>query len=227
MIREDYIIDWIKRYVQMLAQIVGLVKTEQYQAALRAIEGALQTMLDLGPDAVLSLSEGQIMARLAIGGPTQIMRDKCVILAALLDQLGIVGAAQNRRAESVECHLKALHIMLGLRLGEETQPLPDYAPRVEDLAARLKEERLPGRTYATLMIYYESQGAFAPAEDALYAMLEADPGIANAAAIGIAFYERLLARSDAELIAGHLPRSEVEEGLAKIRADHPGSSSTP
>jgi tetratricopeptide (TPR) repeat protein len=227
MIREDYIIDWIKRYVRMLAQIVGLVKTEQYQAALGAIEGALQTLLDLGPDAVLSLSEGQILARLTIGGPTQIVREKCVVLAALLDQLGIVGAAQNRREESVECHLKALHIMLGLRLGEETLPLPDYAPRIEDLAARLKERHLPGRTSAALMLYYESQGSFAPAEDALYAMLDADPANATAVEIGVAFYERLLARSDAELIAGQLPRGEVEEGLAKIRADHPGGSSTP
>ena len=227
MIREDYIIDWIKRYVLMLAQIVGLVKTEHYPAALRAIEGALQTLLDLGPDSVLSLSEGQIMARLSIGGPTQIVRDKCVILAALLEQLGIVGAAQDRRRESVECHLKALHIMLGLRLGEETQSLPGYAPRVEDLAARLKEERLPGRTYAALMLYYEAQASFAPAEDALYALLETEPDSPNGVDIGIAFYERLLARSDAELIAGHLPRQEVEEGLAKIQADHSRRPPTP
>ena len=227
MIREDYIIDWIKRYVLMLAQIVGLVKTGQYPAALQAIEGALQTLLDLGPDSVLSLSEGQIMARLSLGGPTQIVRDKCVLLAALLEQLGNVGAAQNRRQESVECHLKALHIMLGLRLGEETPPLPDYAPRIEDLAARLKAEPLPGRTYAALTLYYESQASFAQAEDALYALLEAEPDNPNAADIGIAFYERLLSRSDAELVAGQLPRPEVEEGLAKIRADHSRKPSTP
>jgi hypothetical protein len=225
MIREDYIVDWIKRYVQILAQIAGLVKTEQYELALRSIEGALQTLLDLGPDSVLALSEGQIMARLSMGGPTQIVRDKCVVLAALLEQLGNVGAAQNRRSESVGCYLKALHILLGLRLGEEPQPLPDYAPRIEDLAARLKEETLPGRTYAALTLYYESQGAFATAEDALYALLEAEPGNPNAIEIGIAFYERLRSRSDAELDAGRLPRAEVEEGLAKIRAEYHSAAS--
>ena len=47
MIREDYILAWIKRFLELLAQVLGLVKREQYQAALEAIDCALQTLLDL------------------------------------------------------------------------------------------------------------------------------------------------------------------------------------
>src|SRR5512135_1560985 len=103
MIREDYIIGWIKRFLQMLAQIVGLVKAEQYDQAIQNIDAALQTLLDLGPDTVLTLSEGQIMARLIVGEPTQLVQAKCILLAATLDQLGLVLKAQNRTEQSRDC----------------------------------------------------------------------------------------------------------------------------
>jgi hypothetical protein len=35
---------------------------------------------------------------------------------------------------------------------------------------------------------------------------------------GIDFYDRLLAKPDEDLVAGDLPRDEVAEGLARIRA---------
>ncbi len=218
MIREDYIISWIKRFIQLLAQIVGLVKQEQYQAAIQAIDGALQTLLDLGPDAVVSLSEGQILARLTLGEPTQLVQAKCAMLAAILQQLGIALAAQNRNEESRDCRVKALHLTLGLLQGETLAALPEYAPKVEDLVGVLKEENLPPRTYGALLLYYEQKGEYAKAEDALYALREAEKNQALTNEVGAAFYERLLRQSDEALRAGNLPRAEVISGLAQWRA---------
>ncbi len=214
MIREDYILSWIRRFLEMLAQIIGLVKADQYEAAIKAIDGALQTLLDLGPDSITTLSEGQIMARLTLGEPTQVVQAKCVMLAAVLQQLGIVCAAQRRTEESRDCLIKALHIMLGVSLGQEANPLPDYAPKLEDLTNQLKGQELPARTYAALMHYYEQAGAYGKAEDALFALR--DSGFEPAREIGVAFYERLLAQSDSTLSAGNLPRPEVEAGLAEL-----------
>ena len=217
MIRQDYILEWIKRYIRWLAEIVGLVRAQDYEAAIRRIDLALRTLLEVGSDSVTDLSEGEILARLTVGDPGQLVRDKCTVIAALLKQLGIVSAAQQRPDLSHNCFLKALHLILGLKLREEGTDLAEYAPTVDELLEALKPYDLPPRTHAALMIFFEQDGKFAKAEDALFALLEAAPGNAEAMEMGTAFYERLLALSDATLIAGDLPHAEVEAGLAEIR----------
>jgi len=68
-----------------------------------------------------------------------------------------------------------------------------------------------------LMQHYERTGEFAKAEDALFAMLEAEPKNPRLIKFGIAFYRRLELQNDASLETGNLPRAEVEAGLADLR----------
>lgn len=218
MIREDYILAWIKRYVRWLLEIAGFIRAEDYQAALRRVDVALRHLLGLGLDSVIGLSDGEILARLTVGEPTQFVQEKCILLAALLRQLGIVCAAQQRNDESRDCSVKALHIILGIKLSSPEMPLPEYAPTVEDLLEQLRPYALPPRTYGALMIFHEQTGRFAKAEDALFALLEATPDTPEATAIGVAFYQRLQALPDDVLAAGGLPRVEVEAGLAELAA---------
>ena len=67
------------------------------------------------------------------------------------------------------------------------------------------------------MQHFESTGQFGKAEDTLFALLEA--GLANAAVpeFGLAFYERLSHQTDAALLAGNLPRPELETGREELR----------
>jgi len=218
MIREDYILNWIKRYVQWLAEIVGLVKSEDHQGALRRIDLALRALLELSPDSVTSLTEGEILARLTLGDPPQLVQEKCVVLAAVLQQLGIVCLAQQRADAARDCFVKALHLVLGLRLRGAPAPLAEYAPNVEELAERLKPFVVPPHSWAALMLFRERDGRFAKAEDALFALLEAAPDSLNAVEMGIGFYDRLRVLSDEVLAAGDLPRPEVEAGLAELQA---------
>jgi hypothetical protein len=74
-----------------------------------------------------------------------------------------------------------------------------------------------------LMRHYEQHGAFAKAEDALFDLLEAEPGNSDALEFGIAFYERLRGQSDMALAKGNLPRQELEAGLAELRQRQAGS----
>ena len=53
----------------------------------------------------------------------------------------------------------------------------------------------------------------AAAEDILFRLIEFDAEDAAVTQVGIAFYETLRGKSDAELIAGNLPRDEVESGF--------------
>jgi len=215
-IRQDYILEWIKRYIRWIAEITGLVKARDFEAAIRRIDLALRTLLEVGPDSVTNLTDGEILARLSMGGFGPMVDDKCMILAALLKQLGIVSAAQSRAELSRDCFLKALQLVLGLRCREEAIQLAEYTPTVEELVDLLQPHELPPRTHGALMIYHEQAGRFAQAENALFALIESARSHPEALEMGRAFYQRLLALSDERLVAGNLPRPEVQAGLAEI-----------
>lgn len=216
MIRDDYILAWIRRYVRWLLEIAGFIEVRDHQAALRRIDLALRDLLGLGPDSVQSLHEGEILARLTLGDPPAFAQEKCLVLAALLSSLGRVCAEQGRAEDAKTARLKSLHVMLGLHLGPAPNPLPEYAPSVDELVGVLRQGQLPDRTLATLVIYYERQGRFAKAEDALFDLLEAQADDLERVEMGLAFYGRLQSRSDDVLAAGDLPRPEVESGLAEL-----------
>jgi hypothetical protein len=217
MIREDYILGWIKRYIQFLAEILGLMKGEQFQAAIQKIDVVLQGLLGVDQQALLTLSEGEIIARLALDEPIPVINEKCAYLAALLKQLGLALSTQNRHEESRLCLLKSLHLILGLKLQQIPNTLGDYTPTIDSLMDLLKEQPLAPRTYAALMLDYEQEKRFAKAEDMLFAMLESAPADKNLLEIGFGFYRRLQALSDEALMAGDLPREEVEQGIVTLK----------
>ena len=67
-----------------------------------------------------------------------------------------------------------------------------------------------------LMQHYERTGEFDKAENALFAMLDAEPDNGAIVGFGVAFYKRMLVQSDQALTEGALPRAEVEEGLKEL-----------
>lgn len=216
MIREDYIIGWIKRYIRWLAEIAGFVKTADYEAAARRVDLALRDLLGIGPDSVLALTDGELLARLTVDEPPPVVRDKCLLLAALLNQLGIVAAGQNNPVLARDCWLKALQIVLATQLQGRGEDWPEFAPSVADLMSRLQPAELPPRTHAALLIFHEQRGEFAKAEDALFRLLDSAGQAPAAVAIGFGFYQRLGVLSDEALAAGGFSRAEVASGLADL-----------
>jgi hypothetical protein len=75
---------------------------------------------------------------------------------------------------------------------------------------------LPLPTNRKLFQYNEKAGRYARAEDVLFEMLEGDEVPSGLIAEGIAFYHRLMAKSDDELLLGNLSREELREGLAQV-----------
>lgn len=218
MIRHDYLLGWIRRYIQWIAEITGLIRREDWEAAMRRADMALRGLLDLGTDSVQSLSEGEILARLTVGDPPPVVQEKCFVLAALLHQLGRIAAGKGRPEEARDGHLKALHILLGLQIRAERAGLPEFVPAIADLEEALSGEEMPPRTHAALMIHHEQAGRFAKAEDALFKLLRLEPDNSDTFEMGEGFYRRLLVLSDEALATGGLPRAEVEAGLADLRA---------
>ena len=217
MIRRDYILQMIEEFIQALARINALKQGQHWREAAGVVDEEFQRLIGMGSQAVARLTETELLARLIRGEPTQAVREKTLILTALLREAGDVAATQGRVEESRACYLKGLHLLLETLTHEEVFAVPEFVPRVEMFAAALHDSPLPLETQALLMQHYERSGQFAKAEDALFAMLEAEPGNAGLVDFGVTFYERLQDQSDASLAAGNLPRPELEAGLAELR----------
>ena len=217
MIRRDYILRMIEEFIQALARINALKKGQHWKEAAGAVDAEFQRLIGAGAQAVARLTETELLARLIRGEPTQAVRDKTLMLTALLKEAGDLAAAQERAEEGRSCYLKGLHLLLETLAREEVFDCPDFVPRVEMFAAALRGSPLPLQTQALLMQHYERSGEFAKAEDALFAMLEAEPGNDGLVEFGVSFYERLQRQSHAVLAAGNLPRPEIEAGVAELR----------
>jgi hypothetical protein len=218
MIRRDYILRMIEQFIQALARIKSLRQGQHWQEAAESLDLEFQQLVGAGPAAVAALSETELLAKLIAGEPTQAVHDKTLMLAALLKEAGDLAAASDQPEQSRGCYLKGLHLLLGTLSRGEVFEWPAFVPQVEVFVAALSGGApLPLATSAMLMQHYERTGEFGKAEDALFAMLEAQPENPDVKEFGLAFYRRLQAQSDSTLEQGNLPRAELEAGLAQIR----------
>lgn len=212
--RDDYLMRMIRELGVFVRGVKQLVATRQEQAALDMIEQALRQLLGVPSDATFTIRD--VSADVSIGPLTPWERDRRVALATLLREAGDIYTRQDRDNLAYAAYLQALNLLLDVIHDAPDSTLPPSTPTIAELDTALRPYNLPLNTGRALIDYYEQAGAFANAEDTLFALRLAEPNNVELAQLGRAFYARLLRRSDDELIAGNLPRDEVEAGLAEF-----------
>ncbi|MCG8352726.1 MAG: DUF6483 family protein [Chloroflexales bacterium] len=215
MIRDDYVMRMIKQFAQIVAYILGLRRSNQYPLALISIDNALRELLGLGSESVARLSDSELLALVKFSAQSELWRERGAILATLLQEEGNILVLQEQPEAGQQRHLRALQVLLEVVIDTDQAPLPNYTPSVEELLEILHDIQLPVKTSAALIHYYEQAQAYSKAEDLLFELRNAHPNDADISAFGLAFYERLRQQSDDDLIAGNLPRDEVEASLAE------------
>lgn len=215
MIRRDYIVRMIEEFAQALARIRALKKDRNLAEATLLTEEEFKRITGLDSALLLKLSETELLARLIQSDSMHAVREKMFFLTTLLKETGDIAAAEGREEESRACYLKGLHLLLDSLARGDGFEQPEFVPKVDLFVGALGE--VPLATSALLMEHYERTGQYAKAEDALFAILDADPENAVALEFGISFYERLLGQVDSRLADGNLPREEVETGLGELR----------
>lgn len=207
----------IEEFIQILARLASLKKGHFWRDAGWAVDEELQKLVRAGSEAVAQMSETELLARIIEGEPTQVVHQKALLLTTLLKESGEIAAAQDQSEESRACYLKGLNLLLETLARAEPADFPDFVPTVDVFLDALRDSPLPLGTQARLMQHYERLGQFGKAEDALCAMLESEPEEPRLLDFGITFYQRLQNQSDSNLIAGNLPRAEVDLGLAALQ----------
>jgi hypothetical protein len=217
MIRRDYILRMIEEFCEALSRIRALKQDRRWQEAVGTLEEQFQRLIGTDSGTAARLTETELLARLLRGEPTLAVREKTLLLSTLFREAGDVAASLDRSEESRACYSKGLHLLLETLGRNEVFECPDFVPRIDVFIAALSDAPLPSPTQALLMQHYECAGAFAKAEDALFALLDADLNNPGLVRFGITFYERLRGQSEASLAEGNLPREEVEAGLTDLR----------
>jgi len=221
MIRRDYILRMIEEFFQVLARIDALKKGQQWEKASGELDEGFRRLIGSGAESVARLTETELLALVIRGEPTLAVREKTLMLTALLKEAGDIAAEQGQAEAGRSCYLKGLHLLLESLAGGEASDWPEFVPKIESFIAALSDSPLPLASQAMLMHHYERTAQFARAEDTLFAMLELEPANRGLQEFGLAFYDRLRHQTDASLVAGGLPRAELEAGLADWRSRIP------
>lgn len=220
MYKKDYFMRLVEQLTAVISQIANLGDKEAYDEALETTDSALRQLTGLGVNAWLSMDTADIMANLSmrddLGGV-----ETAVFMAGIFYQQGEIKAWQGKDDAADYCLLKALDLQLALFNTHPDIPMPEVLPAVTDLQDRLEEAdvALPPETSLALLTYYESLGEFAEADNVLFEWIDVDLDSGQAVETAVAFYSRLLQKTDEELLAGGLSRAEVEDGLEEVLAE--------
>lgn len=217
MIRRDYVLRMIEEFRQVLAVLV-LGKAEgRWTEVTGKLDEEFAKWLGVSAQEAAELSDTEISARLLRSEPGGGLREKRAIVVRLLYEAGTAARALRCEEKSRAFFLRGLSLLIA-SLAEGESPCEfDLVPALEAFMQSLDRGVLPAEVMAALMHVYEQNGAFAKAEDALFELLDAVDQSPAVLAWGERFYERLLAKNDAVLRAGDLPREEVLAGQADLR----------
>lgn len=211
MISRDYLMRIIEQLVVALERILHLQDTGRYEDAETEIRVTCRKLLGFDLSFIEPLADSDIIKLL--GGTGRLDTPKCHALGILLARRAELRAIAGDEDASLRLSVKALRLLLEAHLDAGASIMKDHAAVTEALIERLESFDLPQAIKEKLFAYFEMGGRYDKAEDALFDIVAMDSGIRER---GIAFYKRLMLKTDAELSAGNLPRTEVEEGLATL-----------
>jgi hypothetical protein len=217
MFKDDYIMRIVNQVGHVLSQIISRLSQGDRVEAEEIIAGAYEEFVGVTAEQVATLSAEELLLQLGRGDMGGL--GKLVMLSELLRAEALLFDAQELETEAYERRLKSLALRLELTMGHDLQNAHLDA-MIDQLLEELSSYVLPTATVVRVFRYFESSGQFDRAEDVLFELIDEHIADDNMVEEGLAFYERLLRKSDSELRAGNLPRAEVEESFDELWERH-------
>lgn len=216
--------DWLLRQLEMLAalsaRILALRRSGDNKAAQALIDETYRELFHLEPGLLTLMPPEFLIDKVRSGN--RIDGHRALVLAALLREHAGTGEANDLPLSEDSAQQALLQRSLAVFLAcAEDGTLPPEHERIYDLRQTLDAvdyESLAPELKYRLFHFFEDAGQYAEAENVLFDLIESSAAPQALIAEGIAFYEWLLEQDDADLAAGNLPRDEVDESLARLRA---------
>ena len=216
MINKDYILRMAEKFGRALAIILHLREYNKYEEALLYVDDQLLQATGLTSSFINSVSDEMLIQAISPLGVLSV--EKCLWIAVLLKAEGEIYEEQTKTNESYYRYVRSLRLYLLLLPHEASLQDSNLANDIQELLNKLGEYELPIEIQEKLFSYYENVGKYDKAEDVLFDVLDTHSANGEMIERGRAFYTRLQARSDVELLMGNLSRTEVAEGSAQLEA---------
>jgi tetratricopeptide (TPR) repeat protein len=214
MLTEDYLIRMINLALAALASIIGLKTAGQYYEAFIEIDQTLEQLLGLRADLIRRLDDNSILTALTIQGSLDV--DRLWVVAELYQEEGDIYNAQNNPAQGYWSYLRSLNFYLYGVLEGGGKHLSEPVEKIRALVQTLQDYDLPPETHFSLFYFYEQMGEYTKAEATLDRLMNVPGAQEDIRAEMIDFYQRLLGKSEADLVKADLTRAQVEDRLAKF-----------
>ncbi len=213
MFRKDYLVGMIEDMTSMIAKAFGLKEQKKYTEALWELDDLMRKNFRLNSELVNRMPTNEIIEMFRIGPTVEV--DQLQGLARILRAESDIYEASDKQEDAVVRRIKALHLFLYSAVNGADRSLLNYPEHVDELLDQLEEYVLPSAVEKLMVEYEEQEGYYDNAVDALQRLNELDA--AEGMAAGAAFYERLHLKTDEQLEAGGLTRTDVEEGRSRFQ----------
>ncbi len=217
MFERDYILRMFTMLGRALARILFFKETKSYDAALLEINNSGLSFLGLNTEAMERLPVDGLKD--VLGSDPLLLQSRLYTAGVLLKEKAEILVSMGKEDESARLYMKSLRLLTAEIKGIEEIDDRKAIVTVDSVVDKLNEYDIPDDLKRRLVEYYEYSGRYDKAEDLIFEMVEGNSGFVPD---GISFYERLLAKSDTELENGRLPRGEVLDALAALRAKSTG-----
>lgn len=218
MFQKDFVLRLIEQLAKVVTEVLGLKKKQKYEQALSIIDQSFQQFLGFNSKLINSFSYQELIEMMRLN--QALCAAKCIVLAELLKEEADVYSLQGNFEKSSRRYNKSLNIFFWALKDNAKLDSKKYFLKVEAIVECLRQDQLEAETGYNLFKYYERVGRFGKAEDLIFDFLEKEKGFSQAQIVdlGLAFYQRLLKKKDDQLIKGNLPRDEVKQGQAELKA---------
>lgn len=181
--------------------------------AFEIINNKMKEMVGVDIDTVNTVSFDTIKNMINVGFENN--TDKYIAFGMLLKLQGYLYKQEGDISKEIFYYLVSISAFNEGFTCDDTY-LDNYKDHIIEIIGELQKYELSIEESKEVFISYELIGKYDKAEDVLYEMINKSQDKESIKKLGIDFYNRLLEKSEDDLVKGNLSMDEVHEGLKDL-----------
>jgi hypothetical protein len=202
----------IEQFSLTLGQVLFQRRNQHFNEALELIAQSMKQLLGLNSKLVRALSVKDLLALLSTQG--HLDAGKGLLLSDMLKAESDILLESGEKEDSSSGYLKSLELLLEInKLSDSKELKLDLMERVEELLPMVWPQYMTQQVTGLLLNYFTETEQLAKAEDALFFMLDDDPGNPFWIEQGLQMFAQWNELPQEELVKGGLSQKEIQQSL--------------